>query len=202
MKNSIRSAFMACCLCGLSASALALPSFAQVLSGSANFLYDANGLTVQTFGDTTIEWNTFDIAANEHVYFDQAQTSSWAQNFVLSLTLTQISGSVSSNGNLLLRAEDMAFAQGSTISAPALTLQANTLQFNGLVSTNGITLNNATGVIRNRAPDYLSPGLTLEAPFIYEVPLLPVPEPESYAMLLAGLGLMGAVARRRKAKQA
>ena len=30
----------------------------------------------------------------------------------------------------------------------------------------------------------------------------PVPEPETYAMLLAGLGVMGAVARRRKAQQA
>lgn len=29
-----------------------------------------------------------------------------------------------------------------------------------------------------------------------------VPEPETYAMLLAGLGVMGTVARRRKAKQA
>ncbi|HTY99264.1 MAG TPA: PEP-CTERM sorting domain-containing protein, partial [Rhodocyclaceae bacterium] len=29
----------------------------------------------------------------------------------------------------------------------------------------------------------------------------PVPEPETYAMMLAGLGLMGAVARRRKSKQ-
>lgn len=29
----------------------------------------------------------------------------------------------------------------------------------------------------------------------------PVPEPETYAMLLAGLGLMGAVTRRRKTKQ-
>lgn len=29
-----------------------------------------------------------------------------------------------------------------------------------------------------------------------------VPEPETYAMMLAGLGLMGAVVRRRKAKQA
>ncbi len=32
--------------------------------------------------------------------------------------------------------------------------------------------------------------------------LTPVPEPETYAMLLAGLGVMGAVARRRKAQQA
>jgi len=29
-----------------------------------------------------------------------------------------------------------------------------------------------------------------------------VPEPETYAMLLAGLGIVGAIARRRKAKQA
>lgn len=32
------------------------------------------------------------------------------------------------------------------------------------------------------------------------VPVTSVPEPETFAMLLAGLGLMGAVARRRKAK--
>lgn len=31
-------------------------------------------------------------------------------------------------------------------------------------------------------------------------PTAPVPEPETYAMLLAGLGLMGAIARRRKSK--
>ena len=33
-------------------------------------------------------------------------------------------------------------------------------------------------------------------------PVSPVPEPETYAMLLAGLGLMGVIARRRHAKQA
>ena len=30
----------------------------------------------------------------------------------------------------------------------------------------------------------------------------PVPEPETYSMLLAGLGMMGVAVKRRKAKQA
>lgn len=35
----------------------------------------------------------------------------------------------------------------------------------------------------------------------FDVVMVPVPEPETYAMLLAGLGLMGAIARRRKSKE-
>jgi hypothetical protein len=42
---------------------------------------------------------------------------------------------------------------------------------------------------------------TLDIRFAVNTVLQPVPEPDSYAMLLAGLGLMGAVARRRKSKQ-
>jgi hypothetical protein len=37
---------------------------------------------------------------------------------------------------------------------------------------------------------------------VTDVAVAAVPEPETYAMLLAGLGMMGAIARRRKAKQA
>ena len=38
---------------------------------------------------------------------------------------------------------------------------------------------------------------SLGGKYVYAVTALPVPEPERYAMLLAGLGLLGAVARRR-----
>ena len=37
-------------------------------------------------------------------------------------------------------------------------------------------------------------------PFAGKLPVAAVPEPESYAMLLAGLGLMATIARRRRAK--
>lgn len=56
-----------------------------------------------------------------------------------------------------------------------------------------------TGGIGGRAID-IATGATSTSSQLISVTA--VPEPEAYAMLLAGLGLMGAVARRRKAKQA
>jgi opacity protein-like surface antigen len=45
-------------------------------------------------------------------------------------------------------------------------------------------------------------GSSLAVNGLYFSNIAAVPEPETYAMLLAGLGLMGAIAKRRKAKQA
>jgi hypothetical protein len=48
------------------------------------------------------------------------------------------------------------------------------------------------------------PGLSSSAltKVSYEFAVVPVPEPETYAMLLAGLGLVGAIARRRRKTKA
>ena len=47
--------------------------------------------------------------------------------------------------------------------------------------------------------DFVTPATTIYTSVVPFVQLLaPIPEPETYAMMLAGLGLMGFVARRRK----
>lgn len=66
---------------------------------------------------------------------------------------------------------------------------------------NSLSVSLATDAVLTRAytehNSYVSSSWTTDA-----LIAAPVPEPESYAMLLAGLGMMGAIARRRKAKQA
>lgn len=75
------------------------------------------------------------------------------------------------------------------------TTPSDTLQFIGFTSTqafNRIVFEGAGCCSSSFAMDNV----------VYSAALAPVPEPETYAMLLAGLGLMGAVARRRSAKAA
>ena len=67
-----------------------------------------------------------------------------------------------------------------------LTLSTNFTTFN-IVSTNP-TRNDGKGGISNVA--------------LYATNLAPVPEPETYAMLLAGLCLVGGIAKRRRAQSA
>jgi hypothetical protein len=70
-----------------------------------------------------------------------------------------------------------------------------------------INTSNATATVLS---DYYSPvglGAAFGAAFYSEAgavlaPINPVPEPETYAMLIAGLGLLGFAARRRKQKEA
>ena len=72
---------------------------------------------------------------------------------------------------------------GETIARVRITSGANTIVSNG--------------VLGNPVDD-----IVVMDDFLYAEPGAAVPEPETYAMLLAGLGLMGYVARRRKQKAA
>jgi len=69
-----------------------------------------------------------------------------------------------------------------------LALTGSTGIHDGLKGTSG---NTAGGIL---------PNFDSYAVVTYNYVATPVPEPETYAMLLAGLGLVGAIARKRKAK--
>jgi hypothetical protein len=68
--------------------------------------------------------------------------------------------------------------------------------FFGLVSTTAFNL------VSVHSGNYSGSAETHDVDNVVFASVSSVPEPESYALTLAGLGLMGAVARRRKAKQA
>ena len=62
------------------------------------------------------------------------------------------------------------------------------------LQAHGVGVDGVVGVARSFIDRY--------APGVHWGVAAPVPEPETYAMLLAGLGLLGYAARRRKLKEA
>jgi filamentous hemagglutinin family protein len=247
---------------GLSAPTFALPSFSRVVSGEATFVWSADTLTISTIGDTTIEWNSFDVASTEHLYFNQAAYSNWVQNIVLGTAPVQISGTISSNGGVGVSAETIAMngsiaahsvALGMGDSRPmplpsairpivssignpplwpsngAVFLSSNSgvpnfqsfnvgespsqvgrdLQLLHRLPTLGGTLVPsgaaivAGGTIQLVNRNGLQPAGGSFDPSSGAITLVSsVPEPETYAMFLAGFAWMGVVARRRKQRNA
>lgn len=93
---------------------------------------------------------------------------------------------------------------GDTTAGSALTSASSsvfgTASFDQTLSTN----TNYTFSLSSVLPSHTLASITLSGPGHIQSPvtLAPVPEPETYAMLLAGMGLVAAVARRRKASAA
>jgi hypothetical protein len=104
---------------------------------------------------------------------------------------------------------DAANASLGTYAVPVGTVSSESLSFLGVSFTDGPVISHVHITSGNAA---LAPGIndgSVIGPanvvdvvamddFIYGAPVSPVPEPETYAMLLAGLGLIGAISRRRK----
>ncbi|MDZ7919075.1 FxDxF family PEP-CTERM protein [Rhodoferax sp.] len=88
---------------------------------------------------------------------------------------------------------------GTDFTLPAVTFSSVSLYLNGLsvgtASSNAFTFSNlGAGTYSLKASGSVNGFNYIAAQ--YQV--TPVPEPETFAMLLAGLGVMGAIARRRK----
>jgi len=76
--------------------------------------------------------------------------------------------------------------------------QINPLQVSGIDYWNNDGLNTIEFIVYNSMNINSPTGFAAEIQATYTVTNSPVPEPETYAMLLAGIGFIGAVVRRRK----
>lgn len=152
-------------------------------------------------------------------------TAQMKTNDVLRTAAGAVQGFVSNmNNNGMLNAESNTYAVGT--SGYAGQGQYGSTSNNGIgFDRSGTAANNsyetglnllrinalATGIQKGIYTQYTDNGSALRAfldlnqgsaTFGQLTIAAPVPEPESYAMLLAGLGVMGAIARRRRNKQA
>ena len=91
----------------LPGSAHANPTGGVAVAGSATFVNTGNHLQVTTqnaagTNHSAINWQSFSIPAGSSTYFQQPNAASTSINRVVTNTPTQIFGSLSSNGNLVL----------------------------------------------------------------------------------------------------
>ena len=98
------SAAVSAVLSFAAATAGAGPQNGTVTSGAATISTPAANITQidQATNSVSIDWQSFDVAANEHVNFNQPSARSVALNRILTQDPSQILGSISANGRVFL----------------------------------------------------------------------------------------------------
>jgi hypothetical protein len=147
-----------------------------------------------------------DLIDNSAFFGDTFEADNQGNTFADRFTFS-VDGDVGMNLDAIISSISRSADVGLDITGLALYGEDDTLITNGTMLQSGaidvwsITANNLA------AGDYylrVSGNLVSDAgaSFGGAVMLAPVPEPETYGMMLGGLGVLGFLARRRKAKQA
>lgn len=98
------SAAVSAALSFAAAAVHAGPQNGTVTNGAATISTPASNLTQidQTTNSVSIDWQSFDVAANERVNFNQPSSSSVALNRILTQDPSQILGTINANGRIFL----------------------------------------------------------------------------------------------------
>ncbi|MDB6011469.1 MAG: filamentous hemagglutinin family outer membrane protein, partial [Gammaproteobacteria bacterium] len=104
------------------APVLAAPTGGQVTTGNGQITQNGNQTTIsQQSQNLAINWQTFNIAANQGVTFVQPGASAIVLNQVLGQSPSQISGSLKANGQVfILNPNGVLFGQGAQVSVGGL----------------------------------------------------------------------------------
>ena len=85
-----------------SSAALANPTGAQVVSGTANIAAAGNTLTITNSASAIINWQSFSIGSNEVTRFIQPSAASSVLNRVVAKNPSELLGQLTSNGRVFL----------------------------------------------------------------------------------------------------
>ena len=134
--------------------AFAGPEGGQVAAGHGNISTPNSTTTVinQQSHNLAVDWNSFNVKANELVQFNQPSAKASALNRIHDQNPSQIFGSINANGNvLLLNQNGVFFKPGSRVNVNSLTASGlgisnsdfmnGKLNFNGVDGTDGIIVN-------------------------------------------------------------
>ena len=205
-------------------SAQALASTGQVQVGAVSVLrsYDS-AAAYQAAVDDAVNAagaKTTAVSSFESLAFSSVKPSSLAGNYAMKTTITF--GVTEANSGVWSFRAGVDFGKGGALflDNTALTFNSGDMWWNGsysgsgsfkVTTTNPLAAGNHTLTLYgiegccsgNQQIQFSAPGSTSFKSFSSTdgLAVAAVPEPETYAMLVAGLGLMGAVARRRKAAQ-
>jgi filamentous hemagglutinin family protein len=144
LQPDLRMTVLAASLALFGSSAFAAPVGGQVSAGSGAIAQAGLNTTItQNSQNLAINWQSFGIAANEAVRFNQPNASAIALNRVLGQNPSQILGSLSANGQVfILNPNGVLFGAGSQVNVGGLvasTLNLSDADFmaNKLTFSNG-----------------------------------------------------------------
>ena len=150
--KSTRSKLLVASLSLCSAIAQANPSGGVVTAGSGSIAQTGTTTTIQQNSQNlSLNWNSFNIAANQIVNFVQPSAAAIAVNRIFDTSATQILGQLNANGQVyLINPNGIVFGQGSQVNVGGLV--ASTLDVNdaSLNSANKTFSGTGTGSVINK----------------------------------------------------
>ena len=117
----------------------AAPVGGQVSAGSGQITQTGNATTIQQGSDRlAINWNSFNVGANESVRFNQPNASAIALNRVLGQDSSKILGNLSANGQVfILNPNGVLFGSGAQINVGGLVASTLNLSDSDFMNGNG-----------------------------------------------------------------
>ncbi|WP_444918837.1 beta strand repeat-containing protein [Microbulbifer sp. JMSA003] len=107
----------------LSPLAIAAPEGGSIIAGEGTIDYSGDVTTIdQDSGLLSIDWNSFNVEANETVIFDQSSASDIVLNRILDESASNIHGSIQADGHVILvNPRGILFTETATVNVGALT---------------------------------------------------------------------------------